>query len=108
MMETPVAFVAHEPGPGPGIVVNFGILTGREATQAEVDRLARALLLEAERLSIVATRRHEYGEGSETVVHQVAVQVTDVSSRTTERLRAACEVWAIDCAADRRVESLDV
>ena len=36
--ELPVAFAADE-----SVVINFGILSGREATQAELDRLAHVL-----------------------------------------------------------------
>jgi hypothetical protein len=107
-METPVAFVVDELGPGLEIVVNFGILTGREATQAEVDRLARTLLPDADPLAIVAARRHEYAAGSETVVHQVVVQVGEGGESAAERLRAACEAWATDCAAERHLETLDL
>ena len=40
-MELPASFVESDGS----VVVNFGILTGREATIAEVDRLARSLSL---------------------------------------------------------------
>ena len=42
-METPVAFVDGHKGSRLEILVNFGVLTGREATQAELDRLAHLL-----------------------------------------------------------------
>jgi hypothetical protein len=107
-VEAPVAFLVDEPGPGLEIVVNFGILTGREATQAEIDRLARMVLPDTAPLSIVAARRHEYSSESETVVHQVVLQAGDAGPASSEKLLAACEAWAADCAADRHVEPLDL
>ena len=57
-IEMPVTFVTDDGV----IVVNFGILTGREATQAEkIDRLAQALNTEAGAgpdITIVSSRRH--------------------------------------------------
>jgi hypothetical protein len=106
-VEAAVAFIA-ERDLGFDVVVNFGIVTGREATQAEVDRLARSLLPEAEPLSIVATRRHAYADGRETVVHQVIVESGARDRALAEPLRLACEAWASDCAADRRLEVLDL
>jgi hypothetical protein len=60
-MELPASFIESDGS----VVVNFGILTGREATIAEVDRLARSVSLAgANEISIVAQRRHEYGDSS--------------------------------------------
>jgi hypothetical protein len=106
-MKTPIAFVADELDLGIQVVVNFGVVTGREATQAEVDRLARAIQPQVDRLTIVAARQHEYGNTSETIVHQVVVQATGPDG-AAERIRATCEEWAADCAADRRLDALDV
>jgi hypothetical protein len=106
-MKTPIAFVADELDLGIEVVVNFGVLTGREATQAEVDRLARTIQPEVEQLAIVSARRHEYTDTSDTVVHQVLVQATGPDG-SAERIRAMCEEWAADCAADRRLDALDI
>ena len=98
----PVTFVADDGS----IVINFGILCGREATQAEIDRLAQALNDEAGAgpdITIVASRRQDYGHGIETVTHQVTVEATGVLSALPE---AVCRSWVERCAADRRVESL--
>ena len=43
------------------IVVNFGPLSGREATLAEVDRLARRLLKTADHVRVHAVRSHDIG-----------------------------------------------
>ena len=65
-------------------MINFGILCGREATQAEIDRLAQALNDEAGAgpdITIISSRRQDYGQGIETVTHQVTVEATGVLSR---------------------------
>ena len=106
-VEAPIAFIADELDLGLEVVVNFGVLTGREATQAEVDRLAKAIRPEVEHLAIIAARRHEYADTSDTVVHQVLVQAAGPDGGA-ERIRALCEDWAAECAADRRLDALDV
>ena len=88
------------------IVINFGILCGREATQAEIDRLAQALNDEAGAgpdITIVAARRQDYGQGIETVTHQVHVESTGVQSALPE---AVCRSWVARCADERRVDPL--
>ena len=87
------------------IVINFGILCGREATQAEIDRLAQALNDQAGAgpdITIVASRRQDYGHGIETVTHQVTVEATGVLSALPETV---CRSWVERCAdrASRRV-----
>jgi hypothetical protein len=87
------------------VVVNFGILCGREATQAEVDRLALALRQAGAgaEMTITAARRQEYVRGFEGVVHQVHVTV---SGSPTEWVEAICGAWASSCAEDRSVPPL--
>jgi len=98
--ELPVAFADG----GGGVVVNFGLLTGREATQAEIDRLARSLQEAgvAENLAISAVRRQEYGPRVETVAAQVHVAVDGGDADVVD----LCRAWALECAEDRRVEPL--
>jgi hypothetical protein len=57
------------------VVVNFGILCAREATQAELDRLALVLRQAGAgaEMTITAARRQDYGRGFEGVVRQVRV-----------------------------------
>ena len=99
-MELPASFVDADGA----VVVNFGILTGREATIAEVDRLARSVWQAGgKRISIVANRMHEYDGGSETIVHQVLAR-SDVID--TEQLERLCTLWVHDCAGDRHVVPL--
>jgi hypothetical protein len=100
-LDFPVAFA--EDGE---IVVNFGTLTGREATQAEIDRLAQALHRAGggPDITITAARRQDYADGVEAVVHQVHVSTTGGDA---SELEAVCEAWAVSCAEDRSVELLD-
>jgi hypothetical protein len=86
------------------VVVNFGVLTGREATIAEIDRLARAIARAGvNRSRIVARRTHEYSDGVETVAHQVVVRAAGIRGDELERLAT---LWAHECAADRHIAPL--
>jgi hypothetical protein len=90
---------------GGSVVVNFGILTGREATIAEVDRLARSLALAGgdDEIAITAQRVHGYAGGVETVVHQVVARAAGVDPAEVERLAT---LWVHECADDRHVAPL--
>ena len=100
--EFPIAFA--EDG---SVIVNFGIVAGREATQAELDRLALAFREAGTgaEMTITAERRQEYGHEFEGVVHQVRVTVP---GSPTEWVEAICAAWASNCAEDRRVEPLEM
>ena len=89
------------------VLVNFGVLSGREATQAELDRLALALRQAGAGadMTITAERRQEYGRGFEGVIHQVRLTLGD---SPTEWVEAICRAWALSCAEDRRVEPLEM
>jgi hypothetical protein len=104
-MDTTTAFIQSEADREIVIVVNFGPLSGREATQAEVDRLARRLLRTAAQVRVHAVRSHDMGPSSEAIVHQVVVEA-DARTSQAGALRSACEAWATDCAAERSVEPL--
>ena len=100
--ELPTAFT--EEG---SVVVNFGIVAGREATQAELDRLALAFRQAGAgaEMTITAERRQAYGQDFEGVVHQVRVTVPGSPSEWVE---AICAAWASSCAEDRSVEPLEM
>ena len=91
---------------GGGVLVNFGLLTGREATQAELDRLAHSLHQAGAgpELTLTAARRQDYVPGVEVVAHQVHVVI---SGTTSAAVVAICEQWARECAEDRSIEPLD-
>lgn len=89
------------------ITINFGLLTGREATQAEIDRLARLLNTEANAgpdITIVSSRRQDYGARIETITHQVHVTVAEDPSLEVDR---PCRNWVLNCADERRIPPLD-
>jgi len=105
-MNTTVAFLRPGSGGGsPEVVVNFGPLTGREATIAEIDRLARRLLTVASRVRVHAVRTHDVTADTETIVHQVVAEV-DSPAFDRDRFRDICEEWAVDCAEERSLEPL--
>jgi hypothetical protein len=104
-MDTTIAFVRSAGDGESEIVVNFGLLCGREATLAEVDRLAGHLCEVVPEVRVHAVRTHDIAPGSEAVVHQVVVEVRPPEV-DAGALRAISEAWARDCAADRSLEPL--
>ena len=84
------------------IRVNFGMFAGREATQAEIDDLARDLLAEVEAVTIVAEQRTVADRGMEASVHQIRVELGE--SEAPERPLAIAERWANACVAERHAE----
>jgi len=81
--------------------VNFGVFAGRNATQAEIDDLARALQGEVETFSIVAEERHEFGDTSEASVRQVVIELGAADDALCERAVRLAEAWAADCIHSR-------
>jgi hypothetical protein len=102
-----VAFVPAKEPFGLEIVVNFGIVAGRAATHAEIDRLAEWLLDAVDAVTIVGEERHEIGAGAEAVVQQVRIEIAetavpaDAAARVAleERLLERAEHWARGCAS---------
>jgi hypothetical protein len=87
------------------IRVNFGLLTGREATSAEVEELAKELHGRLASFSIVAEQRFEFGGDVEASVHQVRIEVEEpLDDELRGRLLEVAERWASTCAADRHVD----
>jgi hypothetical protein len=80
------------------VVVNFGVHAGREATQAEVERLGASLQEHTPSFAIVAERRYGFGPDGDSAVHQLRVEVPDGDPA---RILPAVEVWASDCIAER-------
>ena len=87
--------------------VNFGIFAGREATPAEIDRLAQWLLDEVGEVSIVSEERHEIDAHGEAVIHQVRIQVESEDPETEERIVERAEHWARLCVAERHADVTD-
>ena len=103
-----IAFANHVQTEEPQVVVrvNFGVFTGREATSAEIDRLAEGLLDLVDHVTIVSETHHEIDTHSEAAVHQVRIEVTgaagDDRPETLEQwLVERAELWARVCIAER-------
>jgi len=92
-----IAFVAEDGD----VRINFGIFAGREATRAEVEELARALLGHVRPVTVVAEHRFVVDTDTEASVHQIRIEAG--GSDAAELLPVA-ERWASECIADRRVE----
>ena len=102
MQELPfIAFVADDGD----IRVNFGMYAGREATQAEIDDLARTLLEEVQAVTIVAEQRYIVDKDMEASVHQIRIQPEGAD---TQALLEHAERWAQACVADRHAEVSEV
>lgn len=92
--------------------MNFGVYAGREATPAEIDDLASALLEQVGAVSIVAEDRHEIDEHSEASIHQVRIEIDSESlpqdrdqlQELGVRVVVAAEQWAQACIDDRHAE----
>ena len=93
----PIAFVDSDGD----IRVNFGMFAGREATQAEVDDLARALLAEVEAVTLVAEHRTIADRDREAAVHQIRIEL---DGQNPEHPLLLAERWAEACIADRHIE----
>lgn len=104
-MEDPTLVFVNEEGEGLEIVVNFGLFAGREATPAEIDRLAEALLPDVEVFDVVSEQRYRFDREREAMVHQVRVGIPSEHSDERESALETIESWAKDCIAERRLLS---
>jgi hypothetical protein len=96
-----LVFVA-ERRPGSRLVVNFGVFSGREATEAEIYRLAQALLEELDAVEVVAEQRFEFASDVEATVHQVYVELPSAAEGREARLVAIVEDWAQESIGERQ------
>jgi hypothetical protein len=115
-MDPTMAFAVHRhDAPAIEVRVNFGVYAGREATAAEIDRLAQWLLDEVGEVSIISEERHEIDAHVEASVHQVRIEVAsdrvpgDPAERQAieERILERAEHWAHLCVAERHAEIAD-
>jgi hypothetical protein len=105
LSEPSIAFRA----PGSGDVactvrVNFGLYAGRNATQAEIDDLARLLSGIVESFAVVAEERHEFGGSVETALRQTVIEIEEtgvVDDELCDRVVACAEAWAAGCIRSR-------
>ena len=94
----PIAFVDDDGD----IRVNFGMFAGREATRAEIDDLANALLDEVDAITIVAEHRTVADREMEASVHQIRIELAEESD--AQRPLLITEQWAEACVAERHSE----
>ena len=99
-MEEPELTLVNDDG---GIVVNFGVFSGREATPAEIDRLAQELLADVDAGEIVAEQRVRFDREMEATVYQVRIEIPpDQRDRLVAAVTTAND-WARSCIAERRL-----
>jgi hypothetical protein len=84
--------------------VNFGVLTGRQVTPAEIDDLAHALRDIVPSFEIVAEERHEFSDDREMSLHQVVIETADGGGDVGVRVVGAAERWALACYEARHIE----
>jgi len=97
----PTLVFVRETRPGSRLVVNFGVFSGREATEAEIYRLAQALLEELDSVEIVSQQRFEFASEVEATVHQVSVELPASAEGREARLVEIVEAWAKDSIGER-------
>ena len=100
-MTYPTLVFAREREGRPELVVNFGVFSGREATEAEIRRLAQRLLGELPSVEIVSERSYEFDAGVEATVHQVRVVVPPSDDGREDELLPIVSDWAHDSIGER-------
>jgi hypothetical protein len=98
MADTTLVF-ANETLDGSELVVNFGVHSGREATQAEIDRLARTLLDDLESFTVISENRYSFDREAEASVHQLRIELP--AGKANEFVARTVEEWARDCISER-------
>ena len=102
MIELPRVIV-NEPTTSPVEVrVNFGLLTGREATPAELDDLAGRLVPVLGSVSLIAEHRQETDGHAEAELHQVRIDLE--ADAPADTVVSIAESWLDDCFESRHAE----
>lgn len=101
MTDPALVFVDDRNG-GADIVVNFGVFSGRDATEAEVDRLGHALLDELDTVEILCEQRYGFEREAEATVYQVRVELPREAQARVGHFASLVEGWAADCIGERR------
>jgi hypothetical protein len=104
-VDEPTLVFVNEEGEGLEIVVNFGLYSGRDATPAEIDRLAEALLADVEVFDVVAEQRYRFDREREAMVHLVRIKIPAEDADQRDTALETIEAWAKDCIAERRLLS---
>jgi hypothetical protein len=110
-MEPSMAFVVdRQKKPAIEVCINFGVFAGRDATPAELDRLAAWLLDEVGEVAIISEEHRETDGKVEASVHQVRIQIANGGTdrdALAHRIVERAEYWAHLCVADRHAEIAD-
>src|SRR5258708_1023960 len=69
--------VTHETRPAAALqfLVNFGVLTGREATRLDITRLSDVLLRYLPAVTVLSEHRLEVGSSARADLHEVRIEV---------------------------------
>jgi hypothetical protein len=104
MSDPTLVFVEDTPDGRSAVVCNFGVHSGREATQAEVERLGAALLREADPVNVVSEQRYTFDRERAAAVHQLRVELPESVAQThVPAVVGVVEAWARDCIDERRL-----
>jgi hypothetical protein len=104
-MDPAVAFrVREHERPALEVRVNFGVLTGRPVTPAEIDDLAHELRGLVPSFEIVAEERHEFGGDREVSLHQVVIEIAESRDDLAMDVVGVAERWASACYEARHIE----
>lgn len=106
MIDPQTVFVTEPSTPPLEVRVNFGLLTGREATPAELDDLAGRLVPLLGSVSLIAEHRQETDGHAEAELHQVRIDL-DAGEHADEVVGIA-EQWLDDCFASRHAEVAEI
>jgi hypothetical protein len=87
------------------LVVNFGVFSGRDATEAEIFRLGHVLLEHHEPVEIVAEHRYEFDREMEATVHQLRIRLPRAAEGHEAELCDLVREWAVECIGERRLIS---
>jgi hypothetical protein len=98
----PALVFAGEGRMGSRLVVNFGVFSGREATEAEIYRLAQALLEKIDTVEIVSEQRFAFASDVEATVHQVYVELPSGAEGRENELLNVLQDWAEETIGERR------
>jgi hypothetical protein len=102
MTDTTLVFT-DDGAEGMRVVVNFGIHGGREATQAELERLGEALVDHVEAVDVISEHRYRFDGERSASVHQVLIEAAPGADDVRDDLVATAEAWAEDCLRERRL-----
>jgi hypothetical protein len=92
------------------VAVNFGVLAGRQATNAELEELGRRLVADTGEVALVSEERFELGPHSEAELHQVRLELDgdSLDDELRDRVVATAEAWARACAAERHADVTEI